>query len=271
MPTLVRMELYKLAWSRTVLLAGIGIVAAYLVQAFTHYQWHDSMAWDSIARFPYAAGAAYEGFLLLLVLPACFIQERAWGTDALLLSARNGPNKGIAAKMLAAAIYVTVVVSFCWVLNIVVNFFFASWSGWDLPIQKLQNYEDSPYSLTVWQFVGIQAATNWIGCMVLALFTTYLSAVCKSSLTVLFIAGIVFALPFFVHNLSELSIPWAIKNAGMMEVLRVQNIYNRPRFVWLGTWRMGLPLAGFYSYMMLLGLLCSVGTYRKGSRRKADS
>ncbi|XID90602.1 hypothetical protein ACF3MZ_18895 [Paenibacillaceae bacterium WGS1546] len=271
MLALIRMELYKLTWSRTVLLAGICIVAVYLAQSFIHYRWHDTMAWDSVTRFPYAAGAAYEGLLLLLVLPACFIREREQGTEALLLSAKYGPNKGVAAKMLAAAIYVTVVVIGCWILNIVVNISFAGWGGWELPIQELQNYEKSPYALSVWQYVGIQVATNWIGCMVLALFTIYLSVVCKSSMTVLFIAGIVFALPFFVHNLSELSIPWAIKNAGMMEILRVQNLYNRSRFVWRGEWSMSLPLAGFYSYTVLLGLLCAVGAYRKGSRREVDS
>lgn len=271
MLALVRMELYKLGSSIWVLVAGVGVALAYFVQCGFHYRWHDAMAWDSIIRFPYAAGAAYEGLLLLLALPACFLQERERGTEAMLLSAKLGPSKGVAAKLAASAVYVSAVVACCWVLNIVANVTFAGWEGWGLPIQQVQNYEASPYALAVWQYVAIQAATNWLGCMVLGAFIIYLSAASRSSMTVLFIAGIVFALPLFVHNLSELSIPWAIKNLGIMEVLRVQNLYNRPRFVGLGSWRMDMPLAGFYGYALLLGLLCSIGAYRLGSKGRLNS
>jgi len=266
MPALVRAELYKLMWSRAVLWAGMGIIAAYPAQAFIHYHWHAAMAWDNIARFPYAAGALYEGLLLLLVLPVCFIREREQGTEALLLSARHGPKKAVAAKIAAAAIYVTIVVAFCWMLNIAVNILFAGWDGWQLPIRQLRNYELSPYPLAVWQYTVIQVVTNWLGCMALAMFTIYLSAVCKSTVTVMFIVGIVFGLPFVVHNLSELSIPWVIKNAGMMETLRVQNIYNRPRFVRHGEWRMALSLWLFYGHATSLALLCAFGAYREGGR-----
>lgn len=271
MLALVRMELYKLASSIWVLVAGVGVGLAYFVQCSFYYRWHDAMAWDSIVRFPNAAGAAYQGLLLLLALPACFLQERERGTEALLLSAKLGPNKGVAAKMVASAVFVSAVVTGCWALNIVANVAFAGWEGWELPIQQVQNYETSPYALAVWQYVAIQAATNWLGCLVLGSFIIYLSAVSKSSMTVLFIAGIVFALPLFIHNLSELSIPWAIKNLGIMEVLRVQNLYNRPRFVAWGAWRMDMPLAFFYGYALLLGLLCSIGAYRQGSKGQMNS
>ena len=268
--TLIRMELYKLVAGRWLLVACGGIIAAALLQASMHYQWSDESAWESIVRFPYASGAAYQVILLLLVLPGCFTMERQWGTLALLHSTRYGRTLAVVAKLIAASLYASGVVAFCWLLGLIVHLTWAGIDGWSQPLQSLSRYSESPWTLTIWQYVPIQLLTNWLGCMTLMLFILWLSARCRSALTVFYMAGIVFALSFFIHNLSDFSLPWALKNLSMMEVLRVENVYNRPRFVRLGPWELQLHPVWFYLYTVMLAALFTILAYRRGGRRETD-
>lgn len=266
---LIKMEFYKLVSNRWLYAAYAGIIATAVLQAALHYQWTDGSAWESIVRFPYASGAAYQAILLLLVLPGCFTMERQWGTLALLHSTRYGRTRAVVAKLSAASFYTTGVVVGCWLLGLTVHLCWAGTRGWSMPLQSLSRYIDSPWTLAIWQYVPIQILTNWLGCMTLMLLILWLSARCRSQLTVFYVAGIVFALSFFIHNLSAFSLPWALKNLTMMEVLRVENMFNRPRFVLIGPWELRLRPGLFYLYTIMLAMLFTVSAYRRAGRRES--
>ncbi|WP_040716581.1 ABC transporter permease [Paenibacillus daejeonensis] len=269
MMTLIRMELYKLVAGRWLLVACGGIVAAAVLQAAMHYQWSDRSAWESIVRFPYASGAAYEAILLLFVLPGCFNLERQWGTLTLLLSSRNGRTKVPSAKLWAASLYTTGVVAGCWLLGLTIHLSYGGWEGWDVALQSMPGYADSPWIMPIWQYVLIQIGTNWLGCMTFMLFLLWLSAACRSSLTVFFLGGIVFVLSFLIHNFSVFSLPWALKNLTMMEVLRVENVFNRPRYVLAGPWALHLHPGWFYLYTILLAVVLACSANRRARREEA--
>lgn len=108
----------------------------------------------------------------------------------------------------------------------------------------------------------VQFLTNWLGCIVFGFFILFVSAKCRSYLTVFFIAGIVFIIPFFIRNTSDLSIPWLMKNVSMIEIMRVENLFNRQRFVQVGTWMLKLPIIYFYIQMILLSALFISGTFQ---------
>lgn len=265
---LIRMEWSKLVRFRETGTASVALLAAYLFQMTMTYRWQEASAWDNIVRFPYAAGAACETLLLLLALPSVFIQERQSGTESMLLSTRHGPTLGTTAKLLAALLYTSAVVAGCWLANIGINAAIAGWEGWDRPLTQMPRYAAAHIDLPSWQYVLIQIAVNWLGCAALAMFILWLSVICVSPLTVLFVAGMTAGLPFFIHNTSEWSLPWAIKNMGMMEVLRVENVFSRPRYVNLGSWRLELPPSAYFGYVLLLASLCTLGVFRGVERKR---
>ncbi|UVI28382.1 ABC transporter permease [Paenibacillus spongiae] len=269
MLTLIRMEISKIVHNKWAIIIGLVFGAAYILLTYSYYRWNVSIAWESMTLFPYSFGAVMEGVILLVALPACITQEYQSNTEALLLSSKHGRSKLMKAKITASLLIVTFVVVGCLILNAAVNVWFAGWTGWDWPLQKLNRYANSPYELLIWQYALVQALTNWLGCLVFGLFILFVSARSQSYLTVFFIAGIVFVLPFFVRNTSDLSVPWLIKNLPMTDFMRVENIYNRERFVLVYNWMLSLPYQLFYVYMAILAAAFAKGAYG-AFRRRAD-
>ncbi|GBF74968.1 ABC transporter permease [Paenibacillus sp. 598K] len=268
MLVLLRMELYKLVCHRWLPVACLGIAAAAIAQATVLDYGPPVSAWEDIARFPYASGAVYEVLLLLLVLPTIYNGERRWSMLPLLHSTRWGRSRALTAKMLAAGLYTTGVVLGCWLLGLAVHLSAAGVAGWALPIQTLPDYADAPWSLSIWQYTLIQLATNWLGCMAYMLLIVWLSARCRSPLTVMFAGGMVFAVSVLIHNHSDFSLPWALKSLTMIEVLRVENVFSRPRFVHIGDLTLTLPPAWFLLHTLLLAVGCAILAYRTAARRE---
>jgi len=262
MVLLIRAELHKIVRHKWVPLFSVSCALVYVLMTWNDYRWNDGSAWERMILFPYSSGSVFEGLMMLLALPVCFTQEYQLKTDALLLSSKLGRNQAIVAKITASIVFITVFVFGCWTLNAAANIGFAGWGGWDWPIQRLPRHESSPHTLVVWQYVLVQAVTNWLGCIVFGLFVLFLSARSGSYLVVFFIAGVVFVLPFFIHNTSDVSLPWLMKNLPMTDFMRAVNILNRHRFVNIGNQTIQLPVIIFYSYMILLAAILAVAVYR---------
>lgn len=79
-------------------------------------------------------------------------------------------------------------------------------------------------------------------------------------LSIFFISGIVFVLPFLIRNSSELSVTWLIKYGTMIELMRVVNVFNWPRYVEVGEGLLELPLTVFYLHTLVLAVGCLIGT-----------
>jgi hypothetical protein len=172
---------------------------------------------------------------------------------------------------MAAMFFITLVVIAFWVVNILVNISMAGISGWSLPLQDLERYRASPYSLSVWQYCTAQILTNLIGCIVFGLFILMLSVWNKSILVVFFVGGIVFSIPFLVRNISELSIAWGIKNLFFTEFMRVENMFSRARSINYGDWTIRVNILFFYFYTCSLAALFMEEIYRSFKKYQPSS
>lgn len=218
--------------------------------------------------FPYSFGVVSYGSVILLSLHSVFNQEYQWKTIELLLSSKHGRTRVIIAKITASLAHITLVTALLWIINLTVNLWFAGWSGMDWPIQTLSRYESSPYALLVWQYVLLQVFTSWIGCIAFGLLILYFSAKSKSPLTVFFITGLVYVLPIFIHNISDFSIPWLIKNLLVTDFMRVENLFNRHRFVNIGAWKLDLPPSTFFTYIIVVSVLLGIQSYRSFNNKE---
>ncbi|AMA73329.1 MULTISPECIES: ABC transporter permease [Aneurinibacillus] len=262
MGILIWQELYKI-WNNKIVWLMIGLFASiYLFTTHTYYTWHSMMAWDRIADFSYSSGSIFEGILILLALSTSFSQEYQLKTDSIILSSKYGRNKLVTAKILASLSFITVLVLGFWILNITFNILMVGDIGWNLPIQSLQKYSSSPYAISIWQYCMIQIATNWLGCVAFGLFVLWLSVINRSYLVVFFVAGVVFATPFFIRNISHFSIIWIIKNASMTEFMRVENIFDSQRTVNWSEITIPLPYPIFYAYILALTIIFVGAIYR---------
>jgi len=268
MSVLLRAELAKLTYNKWLFVLIPALSAVYVWMIATHYRWNESLAWEQIIRFPYSWGAVFQGLIVVFSLSPCFAQEHQAKTASLIFSTRNGRSLLTWAKIAASLLLITAIVIGFWAFNLTVNLGFAGMEGWDRPVQMLEDYSKSPYSLFMWQYVLVQVATNWIGCIAFALLTLFLSACIRSYLTIFFISGLLFVMPFLIRNSSELSWTWLMKNGSMIEPMRVTNLFNRSRYVEVGEWLLPLPLVAFYAYVVLLICLFLCGTV--GRIKKKD-
>lgn len=269
MKGLIRAELGKLLANKGFFALLIGCSAVYSWLTFIYYLWNQTLAWERIVQFPYSAGSVFIGLALIFALTPSFAQEHQSGTAPLIFSTRKGVLPLTWAKLVAALLLTSIVVSGYWFLNLAVNLGFAGTGGWNQPMQVLEGYAHSPYPLAVWQYVLVQWTTNWLGACVFALFILFLSARIRSYLTSFFISGTVFLLPFLIRNSSEMSLTWLIKYGSMIDLMRVENLFNRLRFVVVGEGELSLPLVVFYLYTVLFAVGCLVGILRTMSKQEA--
>ncbi len=139
-------------------------------------------------------------FLVLVIFAICvtvtplFASEYREGTDAVLLSSRNGRGRLVAAKLIAAVAYATVLFALGALIICGMSLAFYGAGGADLPIQ---NYAlASPYSLTMIQATMLFLGLFYMVALGMLALTLALSACLKSTLAivvtdviVLFVSG----------------------------------------------------------------------------------
>lgn len=113
------------------------------------YGW--SGGWDNILDC--TAFLVFAIFAVCVTVTPLFASEYREGTDAVLLSSRNGRGRLVAAKLAAAVLYATALFAVGAAIVCGVSLAFYGAGGADLPIQ---NYAlGSPYSLTMWQAAAV--------------------------------------------------------------------------------------------------------------------
>lgn len=128
-------------------------------------------------------------FLILAIFAICvtvtplFASEYRKGTDAVLLSTRNGRGRLVAAKLVAAVLYATVLFAVCAAIICGVSFAFYGTGGAGLPIQ---NYSlISPYPLTMAQATALFLGIFYLVMLGMLALTLALSALTSSTLAII--------------------------------------------------------------------------------------
>lgn len=265
MGSLVKHELYKIGSNKIALSITFLFIPIYVYLTYLHYTWNpQAIAWERIVDFPYSIGSMFEGIIIILALSGSFTQEYAFQMDSIIRSTKYGRTQAVTAKIIAALFIITIVVLGFWFMNIGVNIWMAGGTaGISLPLYELERYVQSPYSMSVWQYCLIQILTNLLGCIVLSLFTLFLSVRNKSILVVFFISGIVFVIPFLIHNFSELSLIWGMKNLLFTDLMRVENMFNRPRFIYKGDWTVNINIWFFYVYICSMAMFFLLNIHQR--------
>lgn len=269
MNVLLRTELYKLWRTRWLLPVMLGLGAVFVFMTLIHYRWNESGAWEGITGFPYTLGSIIEAVIVLVALSACYCSEYETGTDALLLSSVNGRRNLAMAKTSAALLFTTGVVIGYWCMNIALHLSLAGAEGWNEPLSALDKYVQTPYAITVWQYVLIQIGINWLGTVMLGMIVLWLSSRSKQALTVYFIGGIVWITPYWIRYFSEFSLSWALKNMLPAEWMRVEALFASRRYVSIGDTKLDLPLYAFLLYSTVVIVISIYGTGRSYSNREA--
>ncbi|REK76946.1 hypothetical protein [Paenibacillus paeoniae] len=268
MSELIRHELSKIAAVKPLYFLIVLFLPVQLYMVYWQHRWRPGSAWEGISALPYSIGTVFEGLIILIALSGVFTMEYSLHTDGLIRSTRLGRTRIVTAKVAAAMIFIVLIVLYIWIVNITSNLMIEGVEGWSEPLHSLNRYSLAPYDLAVWIYILLQLATNLLGCMGFGLLVLALSARTSSILTVFFIAGFLFAIPFLIHNFSEMSLAWLLKHAGFTEIMRVENLFNRPRQVITGNYILPLHPSAFYLYAVLLSALLAWLSYRNYELRR---
>lgn len=119
---------------------------------------------------------------ICVALAPVFAGEYQNRTDSVLLSARYGRSRLVAAKIIAAAVFATGYFALCMGVICAVSLFAHGVQGGGLPIQVMAL--SSPYNLTMAQAAGISVGLAYLMTMGFAAFTLLLSSKMKSLLAI---------------------------------------------------------------------------------------
>ncbi|OUP08005.1 hypothetical protein [Collinsella sp. An2] len=148
-----------------------------------------SGGWDNIVNC--------AAFLVFTILAACvtlaptFSFEYQSGADAVVLATRRGRSQLIAAKIVAALLYVTVYFALCSAVIVGVSLAFYGADGFGLSIQSMAL--STPYPLTAGQAALILVGLMYVACLGFSCLTLALSSRTRSTLTV-FLVDVVLVL-----------------------------------------------------------------------------
>lgn len=197
--------------------------------------------WNYTIGYVYSLGAVFMAVLILLGLSPMFSGEYTAKMDSLILSSKYGRTKLIRAKIFAGILFITAVDLFINTVNLLENLLVFGVKGWNAPIQCLNSYMYSPYSLTVLQYYFIHLLIHVFACIVFGMFVMLVSSLCKTQILVFFIGAAVYLLPFVVNNaiafkttlanlIIKFSFLWFMQVEKMFNTFKVYNIFGYPVF-----------------------------------------
>lgn len=141
------------------------------------------------------------GMLIICILGICiavapiFAGEYQAGTDAIILSTRYGKSKIIAAKILSAFLFGTIVFAVNALLALIIPLLTFGTEGGNLPVQIA--YISSPYNMTFMQADFLAILISFIVLIGLISITLLLSAKMKSPFAVLILDVLIVFMPMF--------------------------------------------------------------------------
>ncbi|MFD2116257.1 hypothetical protein ACFSTH_08780 [Paenibacillus yanchengensis] len=275
MKPLIKLEFIKLIQQPVVWLITICSFLLLIVTKIFYYVSTTTSttanAWEAIATFPYMEGTLVQAAILLAALPAVFSGEYESKMDALLLSSSHGKKQVIFAKILATILFTTSVVLLSWLLGSIIHWLFTTHADPYASIASLTNHEQTPYHFSLWQYSFVQLVTNWIGAIAFSMFILYVSVHTRHYIISYFIGGLLLTLTFFIRNFSVFSVEWVLKYMTLIDVMRVQNMFSRERFVMIGNYTLSLPISIFYSYVIVAICMFSFGCYYHFKHRQVTS
>lgn len=167
--------------------------------------------WRETSEFINTFGTVIMGAMILLGVSTVFSDEYSTNMDALILSSKNGKNRVITAKFLAASIYILIIALFFTLLNLLIQFKIMGFVGGNSTLQALFRYENSPYGWTLVQYVPRQIAAHLFGSLAFGFIVLLVSSLCKSGLASFFISGCIFGLPLFFNSILYIKSGWIAK------------------------------------------------------------
>ena len=147
------------------------------------------------------------GFLILFFIAPIFSNEYTTKMDGLILSSKRGKRGVIIAKFTAALIGITTLFTFVIGLYILICGTVFGFSGGETSLTTMYydifQYLDSPYNLTMFQFLLLSLGTSWAACIGFGVFTLFISSKIRNTMTVSAISLIVFYLPLFFYSVTN--------------------------------------------------------------------
>jgi hypothetical protein len=202
-------------------------------------EFHYTAGWDDTVGYASKYGAVIIAAFILLGLSSVFCGEYASRMDAIILSTKYGKTKLIKAKLVAAGIYILVLILFFTILNLLGNIFVFGIDGWNAPLQCLNDFMYSPFKFTVIQYYFIQLLIHCVAGIAFGLFVLLVSSLSKTRIMAFFIGVFAFVSPFLIDNaipmkktLAELatsfSISWFMQVGKLFSSYRSYDIMDNP-------------------------------------------
>lgn len=198
------------------------------------------------------------GVLIVVSLSPIFTQEAMSGVDQYILSSKHGRKTIVHAKLIASLIFVLVI------LLISVSYDLTFWIladgnyGWKADIHSIDKFWDSPYSMNMLTFLFIKVGFQFIAGCALALFTNFISALCKNPVTSFIINGFVFAFPLADDIFIHFELPsWLnqILNFTFTEILMVDGLFKEFKAVDVFGYPVLYPIFAIFVLLILSFLI----------------
>jgi hypothetical protein len=196
----------------------------------------------------------YYDFSTVLVLLLClyglsqvFTREKESGMDHLLPTSRNGGRRTVAAKLIAATLFIAgVSLWFSLVDYVDFSVIFGMGGGAGLPIYAIENLAYASVNLTIWQYAVASALSRALGVWVFGMAVLLVSVFCRHALVPLAAGAAAFvALAMAGAQWNYSSHTWlAALNPYSLVVGRF--LYGRTEFVSL----FGIPLLSWEAALL---------------------
>jgi hypothetical protein len=203
-------------------------------------------------------GFVILGVLIVVGLSPIFTQEAMSGVDQYILSSKHGRKTIVHAKLIASLIFVLVI------LLISVSYDLTFWIladgnyGWKADIHSIDKFWDSPYSMNMLTYLFIKVGFQFIAGCALALFTNFISALCKNPVTSFIINGFVFAFPLADDIFIHFELPsWLnqILNFTFTEILMVDGLFKEFKAVDVFGYPVLYPIFAIFVLLILSFLI----------------
>lgn len=231
---LIKYEFYKTVSQKFIYVVFLCGAAIYVYTTRAYYMQNESSVREHIVDFPYHFGSVFIGAVILLSLSSVFSGEHEKNTICLIQVAKYGRCKTAAAKIISSIIFAVFTVVISYAVDFIVN---ASWrdvSGFNYSIRTLKSFSKCPYGFSIMQYFYIAIAFTALGTVAFSIFILCLSAAGKNTMTAFVIGSSVFGISYIIHDTNGFCLKWILKNISYSDIMRVRNLFNRPRIYEIG-------------------------------------
>lgn len=205
------------------------------------------------------------GVLLILTVIAClapvFANEYSDRTDQLILTARYGKNRALAAKLLAGVSFAVLLSLILLLAESIPALVFYGFDGWNAPLQLVNIM--TTYPLTILEGVLVLCGLAVISAVLTAGMTLFLSARLKSAFAVMMVLGTFIILCLFIRVPEQYRILYQLDLSLPLTVLSLDGAFSGYFFVIFGrcfTPYQAIPV--IYGIITAILLVCSYRCFK---------